>query len=71
MILMAICDVRYIVSLVDIGSFGSNNDSGVFLNSPMGKAFSNDEMSLPVAENLEDSPTFGKVPYFPFAVLVS
>ena len=30
----------------------------------MGKAFYNDEMSLPVAECLEGSPTFGKVPYF-------
>ena len=28
------------------------------------KCFLNDEMSLPVAECLEDSPTFGKVPYF-------
>ena len=30
----------------------------------MGKASFNDEMSLPVAECLEDSPTFGKVPFF-------
>ena len=54
MILKAICDARYIFSLVDIGSFGSNNDSGVFRNSPMGKplCFLNDEMSLPVAECL-------------------
>ena len=64
MALMAICDALYIFSLVDIGSFGSNNNSGVFRNSPMGKAFFNDKMSLPVAECLEDSPTFEKVPYF-------
>ena len=62
-ILMALCDARYIFSLVDIGSVGSKNDSGVFRNSPMGKAFFNNEMSLPVAECLEDSPTLGKVPY--------
>ena len=30
----------------------------------MGKAFFNDEMSLPVAECLEHSPTFAKVPFF-------
>ena len=63
MILMAVCDARYIVSLVDIGSFGSNNDSGVFRNSPIGKVCCNNEMSLPVAECLEASPTFGNVPY--------
>ena len=61
---MANCDACYIFSLVDIGSFGSNNDSGVFRYSPMGKAFFNDEISLPVAECLENLPTFGKVPYF-------
>ena len=62
MILMANCDARYIFTLVDIGSFGSNNDSGVIRNSPKGKAVFIDEMSLAVAECLEDSPTFGKVP---------
>ena len=64
MILMTICDARYIFTLVDIRSFGSNNDSGLFRNSLMGIAILNNEMSLPVAECLEDSPTFGKVPYF-------
>ena len=61
--LKVICDARYIFSMVYIGCFGSNNNSGVFHNSPMGKAFFIDEISLLVAECLEDSPTFGKVPY--------
>ena len=61
---MAICDARYIFPLVDIGSFGSNNNSEVFRNSPIGKGFFNNEMSLPVEKCLEDSQTFGKVPYF-------
>ena len=30
----------------------------------LGKAFFSDEMSLPVAECLEDSPTLRKLPYF-------
>ena len=66
MTLMTICDACYIFSVVDIGTKlnRSNNDNGVFRNSPTGKAFFTDEMSLPVAECLEDSPTFGKVPYF-------
>ena len=39
MILMAICDARYVFTLVDIGSYGSNNDSGIFRESAMGKTF--------------------------------
>ena len=27
---LAICDARYVFTLKDIGSYGSNNDSGVF-----------------------------------------
>ena len=61
---MAICDARYILTIVDIGSFGSNNDREVFRKSPMGKVFFNDEMDLPVAGCLEGLPIFGKVPYF-------
>ena len=34
-----------------------------FCNSSKGKVFFNDELSLPVAECLEDLPTFRKVPY--------
>ena len=64
MILIGICDARYIFTIVDISSFGSNNDSGVFRNSSMGKVFFNDEMSLPVVECPEDSRTFAKMPYF-------
>lgn len=44
LILMAICDAHYVFTLVDIGSYGSNNDSGVFRNSQMGKAFFDNRM---------------------------
>ena len=64
MILMAICDARYIFTLVDIGSYGSNNDSGVFRNSAMGKAFFNDEMNLPFSDYLDNAHQFGRVPYY-------
>ena len=36
MALMVICDVRY---LVDVGSYGSNNNNGIFRKSAMGKHF--------------------------------
>ena len=38
-VLMAVCDGNYNFAFVDIGQYGSNNDSGVFSNSEMGKAF--------------------------------
>ena len=38
-VLLAICDAHYIFSLVNIGDYGSNNDSGVLENSVVGKAF--------------------------------
>ena len=64
MVLMAICDARYCFSLVDIGSYGSNNDSGIFRNSIMGKKFLAGEMNLPTPEPLENSPVTADVPYF-------
>ena len=36
-LLMAICDARYVFSFIDIGDYGSNNDSGVFCKSVIGK----------------------------------
>ena len=36
---MAICDARYVFTHIDIGSYGSNNDCGVFRNSKMGEQF--------------------------------
>lgn len=38
-ILMAMCDTHYTFTLVDIGSYGSNNDSSVFCNSEIGRCF--------------------------------
>lgn len=61
---MAICDARYIFTLVDIGSYGSNNDSGVFRHSEIGKAFFNNEMNLPLPHAIQEAPTLGKIPYF-------
>ena len=47
MALMAICDARYFFTLVDVGSYGSNNDSGIFHKSAMGKTFFNRKMNIP------------------------
>ena len=63
-VLMAIYDARYVFTLVDIGNYGSNNDSGVFRNSTMGKAFFETKMNLPESETLDENPELGKLPYF-------
>ena len=34
-------------SLVNVGDFGSNNDSGVLENSTMGKTFASNQMGFP------------------------
>ena len=59
---MAIYDAHYIFSFVNIGDYGSNNDSGVLENSVMGKAFANDALGVPHPEPVEgcDIP----LPYF-------
>ena len=38
-VLMAECDANYCFTLFDIGSYGSNNDSGILANSEMGMRF--------------------------------
>ena len=43
-VLLAVCDARYNFTLIDVGQFGSNNDSGVLNNSAFGTAF--DEYSI-------------------------
>ena len=64
LVLMAICDARYTFTLVDIGDYGSNNDSGVFRNSEMGKSFLSESMNLPEPEPLQNSSDQSPVPYF-------
>ena len=62
-VLLAICDARYVFTLVDIGDYGSNNDSGIFSNSDMGKLFGTNGMNLPDNEPLEGVAN-KSLPYF-------
>ena len=52
LVLLAVCDARYSFTMVDVGQYGSNNDSGVMLNSEMGQRFDEDSLSIPPAEKL-------------------
>ena len=51
-VLMAVCDARYCFTLVNVGDFGSNNDSGILAKSSMGKRFEEQKMNVPNAKSL-------------------
>ena len=61
---LAICDARYVFALVDIGSYGSNNESGVFRNSTMGKGFFENCMNLPDPEVISNDCSRKELPYY-------
>ena len=54
MVLLAICDARYHLTAIDVGQYGSNNHSGVLLNSKMGKNFEIDCFYVPAPEKTLD-----------------
>jgi len=59
---MAVCDAHYVFSLVNIGDFLSNNDSGVLQNSAMGRALERKILGIPDAEPFEGIQD--PLPYF-------
>ena len=61
-VLMAVCDAHYVFTLVNVGDFGSNNDSGVLENSTMGKAFASNQMGLPDEQHVKGCKI--PLPYF-------
>ena len=61
-VLMTVCDARYVFTLVNVGDFGSNNDSGVLENSTMGKAFASNQMGLPDEQHVKGCKI--PLPYF-------
>ena len=52
LVLLTICDAKYTFTLIDIGSYGSNNDCGILAKSLIGKKFDDIKMNLPSAEDL-------------------
>ena len=61
-VLLAICDAHYNFSFVDIGSYGSNNDSSILANSTIGRAAESGSLDFPPNEPL-DGFTTASVPY--------
>ena len=61
-VLLALCDANYCFTLFDLGQYGSNNDSGVLLNSKLGQMFEGNLLNIPVDSKLQEN---GKaLPYF-------
>ena len=58
LVLMAVCDANYCFSLIDIGQYGSNNDSGVLAASKMGQLFEDNEMNLLSSSKISESDDF-------------
>lgn len=62
MVLLAICDARYCFSYIDVGEYGSNNDSDILKNSKMGQKFEYNMLDIPEAKFLPESEL--EVPHF-------
>ena len=51
-VLLAVCDAKHNFTLVYVGHYGSNNDSGVPAQSKISSAFKNNTLNLPESEVL-------------------
>jgi hypothetical protein len=63
-VLSAVCDAHYRFTLVDIGSAGRENDSGVLSNSTFGQALESGSLCLPSARALPGSTTEAPLVFF-------
>eukprot|EP00794_Sanderia_malayensis_P001157 gene1157-525_t len=62
-VFLAICDARYNFTAIDVGQFGSNNDSGVLLNSEIGQQFEEKCIKIPKSEKITGC-LLTEVPYY-------
>ena len=62
-LMAAVCDANYCFTMIDLGQYGSNNDSGVLASSVMGEMFDNGEMNLPALPKIYQSSD-QDLPYF-------
>jgi hypothetical protein len=54
-VLLALCDAKYCFTMVDIGSFGKDNDANIYNHSVIGKGFATGTFNIPEAEKVGDS----------------
>uniref|UniRef100_A0A3P9LF24 DDE Tnp4 domain-containing protein n=1 Tax=Oryzias latipes TaxID=8090 RepID=A0A3P9LF24_ORYLA len=60
-VLLALVDADYRFLVVDVGSYGSNSDGGIFANSGLGKALRDGTLNVPPPSELPGAPELGKV----------
>ena len=63
MVLLAVCDAKYCFTMFDVGQYGSNNDSGVLLNSTMGKKLAQGSLNIPSGTTFNGC-ALNPLPYF-------
>ena len=63
MVLLAVCDAKYCFTMIDLGQYGSNNDSGVLLRSEINDRFERGTLNLPEPATLNGCK-FNPLPYF-------
>ena len=51
-VLLAMCDAKYCFTLVDVGSYGKDNDATIFNGSFIGKGFASGEFDITHPENI-------------------
>ena len=62
---LGVSDARYCFISIDLGQYGSNNDTGILNNSEVGKAFAVDTMNIPEPSAVEGCE-FDPLPYYMF-----
>ena len=60
---MALVDADYCFVAVDIGSYGSNSDGGIFAKSLLGQGLATKQLNLPALVVLPGGSLFGPMPY--------
>ena len=60
---MACVDAKSRFIFVDVGNYGSNNDSGIFAHSKFGSAIKEGQLSLPKDKSIHNLEKYGNMPY--------
>ena len=63
MVLLAVCDTKYCFTMSEVGQYGNNNESGVLLNTKMGKKLAQGSLKIP-SETILYGCALNPLPYF-------